>query len=329
MKNFTTISDQINILKNRKLIFLDEENAKRHLRRYGYYEIINGYKDCFLQQANPDLYKANITFEQIYALYELDKSLQSAVRDATLEFELLLKSAMSYVIAENFGDVESDYLDPKNYKTGKFKRIDTTTNNPIYALDEIISKFYKISNDNIEPFQHYRSTHGHIPPWILFKGATFGNMKIFFQLQKSNIKDEIISIILGVPVALIAGSKNTKELFSDMLDVSYKFRNRSAHSGRIFNYRPDSKVRFQNSFHTSINISSVDYRQGFGNNDIYTLNYLLKVIEASKPHFILTTVIDISLNNYLKKYPDDREFILDSMGVPKSITKNDIQDIFS
>lgn len=47
-KPFKTIKEQIQILKSRNLIFLNEETAKNALSRYGYYEIINGYKDFFL-----------------------------------------------------------------------------------------------------------------------------------------------------------------------------------------------------------------------------------------------------------------------------------------
>ncbi|MEB3365020.1 hypothetical protein SDC49_20185 [Lactobacillus sp. R2/2] len=46
-KPFTNIDEQINILKNRYLHFENEEIAKAILRRYGYYEIINGYKSPF------------------------------------------------------------------------------------------------------------------------------------------------------------------------------------------------------------------------------------------------------------------------------------------
>ncbi|MDD7045341.1 MAG: hypothetical protein SOU08_03135 [Anaerococcus sp.] len=57
MRDFKTIDEQIKILKDRKLIFINEETAKLNLMRYGYYEIINGYKDFMLKSKNPDTYK--------------------------------------------------------------------------------------------------------------------------------------------------------------------------------------------------------------------------------------------------------------------------------
>lgn len=47
-KNFTTFEEQINILKNRNLKFTSEESALTALKRYGYYNIINGYKDPYV-----------------------------------------------------------------------------------------------------------------------------------------------------------------------------------------------------------------------------------------------------------------------------------------
>ena len=48
MKDFKTIDEQIDLLKSRNIIFEDEENAKKILLNNNYYNIINGYKDLFL-----------------------------------------------------------------------------------------------------------------------------------------------------------------------------------------------------------------------------------------------------------------------------------------
>ena len=46
--NFTTTDEQIEILKRRGLIFNDEIIAKELLQIYGYYNLINGYKDPYV-----------------------------------------------------------------------------------------------------------------------------------------------------------------------------------------------------------------------------------------------------------------------------------------
>lgn len=51
-QEFTTINQQIDLLKSRILIFKSEKNAKIILESYGYYEIINGYKNFYVEKTN-------------------------------------------------------------------------------------------------------------------------------------------------------------------------------------------------------------------------------------------------------------------------------------
>ncbi|WP_314881399.1 Abi family protein [Filifactor alocis] len=330
-KPFTTIDQQINILKKRNLLFVDEETAKRYLTQYNYYEIVNGYKECFLKQKDPDIFKDNITFDHLFSLYDLDKKIQRAVRDSTLEFEMNLKAATSYVIAEKFGVDEKVYLKRTNYKSGNFINTGNTTKNKVYEIDQVLNKFNKITKENTQPFKHYRDKHGHIPPWILVKGATLGNMKSFFKLQKSEVKNEIISIMTGIPLSIIQSpiGEEIKNLFSDTLNLCYKFRNRASHSGRIFNYKADgAKIRYNKLFHPMKGISQKDYKQGYGQNDIFTLLCTLYNISPQTPHFFLRFGIAYNLEKYLELFSDDKDFILSQMGVPNHMIGKKLDDIF-
>ena len=73
---FKTIDEQIDILKERNLNFIDKENCKKKLLEYGYYEIVNGFKDFLLKSKNPDKFNDNETFEHLFAIYELNKNIQ-------------------------------------------------------------------------------------------------------------------------------------------------------------------------------------------------------------------------------------------------------------
>ena len=94
-KPFLTIDKQIELLEQRGLLFQNKEAAKKDLLSYGYYEIINGYKDCFL--ANPldseDKFKAGITFEHIFQLFTLDRKIRSEVMSAE---DVLVNSCLSF-----------------------------------------------------------------------------------------------------------------------------------------------------------------------------------------------------------------------------------------
>ena len=115
-KNFTTFEQQINILKKRNLKFINEENAYHLLKRFGYYNIINGYKDPYItkQENGEEFYQDGVTFEQIFSLYQLDRNLRHAVINSMLEIEDNLRNVVAHIIAESFTAEEIKYLDRTN-----------------------------------------------------------------------------------------------------------------------------------------------------------------------------------------------------------------------
>ncbi len=329
-KPFKTIEEQINILKSRNLGFYDEESAKRHLLRYGYYEIVNGYKDCLLETRDPDRFWSGSTFEHLFSLYELDKNFQRGVRDSILEFELTLKNAISYVLSSKFGVDKSNYLKRTNYQSGKYCGYNDPTGKRIYEIDQLIKKLDKIASDDIQPFKHYRDKHGHVPLWILFKGATLGNMCKLFSLLKSDMKEEVISIMMGIPAPIVNLSTETKNLFTDLLALCNKFRNRASHSGRIFNYRAEkTTIRYNATLHPVIGISKSSYKNGRGKNDLFVLLCALEKIQSPSPHFYLRFNLEYHLKKHLELFPNDKDFLLTEIGVPKTLINKDIEEIFS
>ena len=67
-KPFKTVDEQISLLKERRLNFINLPAARQLLKEYGYYEIVNGYKKPFLKNPNNDDegYKDNENFEHIF-----------------------------------------------------------------------------------------------------------------------------------------------------------------------------------------------------------------------------------------------------------------------
>ena len=51
-KPFKTVDEQISLLKERRLNFINLPAARQLLKEYGYYEIVNGYKKPFLKNPN-------------------------------------------------------------------------------------------------------------------------------------------------------------------------------------------------------------------------------------------------------------------------------------
>lgn len=322
MKPFADETKQIDILKSRKLDFLDENRAKRVLKRYGYYEIVNGYKMFLLDDDNTkERYKLGATFEHLTSLYELDKSIRNGVIQASLEIELSLRTAIAYTLAEDFGVEERQYLYYRNFRQG-----DTTWSNdhPTNERAILLNKLNHILSRNIEPLNHYRNNHGHIPPWILLKESTFGNLKYIFKLLKGPQKDKVISICYGIEISDV--TDDLKALFKDTLSVVNSFRNRSAHSGRIFNFKSSiHKIGYNRTFHNKINITEAHYRRGLGQSDLYTLSKILSYFENGMAKINLDFYISYPIKKHCENYKEDLELLANEMNYPLDELKQELE----
>ncbi|MFS1664415.1 Abi family protein [Streptococcus sp. zg-JUN1979] len=320
-KPFKTIDEQLDILKSRHLTIDNEQLARKVLQTYGYYEIVNGYKIFLLKESETDIFKDGETFSHLYSLYELDKNIRDAVLKATLEIELSLRTAIAYTIAEDFGEEQTNYLNPRHYRRGK-KRVNSNQ----YPLYQLLKKLDNISNDNIEPYKHYRDCHGNIPPWILLKGTSFGNLVTFFKLLKPDQKAKVIAMCTSVPINYI--SESVKNLFIDSLQLIHSYRNRAAHSGRLFNYRSAKTMRYNEVLHKQLmNITENDYQNGIGQTGLYTLQNILLLFKNEQAIHSLKFYVYYFINEHCQKYSNDFQLLCDSTMIDKNNMEKEITNL--
>lgn len=329
-KVFKSIGDQIELLKSRNLKFIDEDICKRNLYMYGYYEIVNGYKFFLLDEnetkkRNEDWYKEDSYFEQIFARFKLDKDIRNSILEATLEIECSLRSALSYTIAEKHGYKESDYLIKTHYNKGKVTR-DQYGNIKYFKIDQLFEKFTNILEDDVQPIKHYRDMHKNVPPWILLKGATFGNLVNFLKLQKANEKNKILSIISGIDEEEFKNNDALKSFYIDILFLCHKFRNRAAHTGRIYNYfTQDSQIKYFKPFYDKIGISKTAYQKNNSvKSDFSALYFALDELENKRAFIGLRVSLSYHLKEHLNAFPSDGKMILRGMGFPEGYKLEDI-----
>ena len=70
------------------------------LERKGYYNIINAFKNLFLDPIDSKRYIQNTTFEEIYSVYKFDICLRNLFLKYILIFENEFKSLMVNVIVD-------------------------------------------------------------------------------------------------------------------------------------------------------------------------------------------------------------------------------------
>ncbi len=323
-KPFKTIEQQIAILKERHLLFHDEETARKNLKRYGYYEIINGYKDNFMIDPNDDEqgFKSNISFDHIYQLFAADQHLRAATIEALEYFEANLRQVVAYVVSKNISYNQHEYIDRRKYNHGQRFRI---RRGYTYPVDKLMNTLNKITNRNDQPFKHYRQDHGNVPPWIVVKRLSLGNLIWWTKLLKNTEKTEVISRMMGLPIEIVQSNEELREIFGDYLSLLLDYRNIAAHGGRIYNhysrkhcltYRGELYARY-------FRVTSEDYRLGKGQSRLGVLLQGLDLFENKEPYYTLYANINFILQRYLKLYPQDQAYLLDAMEIDQSILNDE------
>lgn len=222
MKEFKTNDELIDYLKTKGVIIRNKKYALEKIERYTYYSIINTYKDVFKTN---DSYKPNVTFNEIYSLYEFDKNLRNIFLKYSLEIENSIKSIMSNTIACKYGI--KDYLTKDNFDLNA----DSQT---VQLLIDSCNKEIKDNYGKHNAITHYVDKYGFVPPFVLVKILSFGTTSRYYGLLKQidrqdiskyfNIKHKILKQIL-VNLTLI--------------------RNHCAHSNRLFTFHSKFMISFK------------------------------------------------------------------------------------
>ena len=96
MKENKTNDYLLNYLQSKGVNINNKAFALEKLERYTYYSIINTYKEIFKEKGK---YISNVSFEEIYDLFEFDKNLKSIFLKYSLEIEYVIKSIIANTIS--------------------------------------------------------------------------------------------------------------------------------------------------------------------------------------------------------------------------------------
>ncbi|MGT2936008.1 Abi family protein [Streptococcus castoreus] len=304
-KPFKTFEEQIEILKSRNLSFINETAAIHILSTYSYYEIVNGYKDVGILEG--ETYKDGVTFEQLFSLFLMDKHIRSAISKAIHELEAHLRTALSYTVSKHYTSEQSQYLNRRNFERGNTKYGKS-------QRSQLLEKCQRIIQDNSQPYKHYRESHGNIPPWILVKGMTFGNLITFYKLQKNEVKLDVISMMTDIPKELI--TEDIKDMVINIFYFLLAHRNRTAHISRSYNFVTEkNKIRYSKKFHDRMGVTKDEYNNGNGQNGLSTLVYAMTWFKThGQPVAELNYSLTKAVDDYLRLYPADKEFITAQIG---------------
>ena len=269
MKEFKDIDEQINLLKSRNIIFENEEEAKKILLHNNYYNIINGYKDLFLDEQDSSIYKFGTNFNEIYALYEFDRQLRNIFLEYILKFENSLRALIAYYFSEQYGN--DNYLKLNNFETFENVNVNNDTKQKnIKYIQSLIGNINKNIASNIENkyINHYIINYGFVPLWVLVNILSFGDICNFYRLMKQRERTKI-AIELNI---------NEADLYS-LLNILTKTRNLCAHDERLYNYKFPTYTSINDTkYHQMMNLPIDNGRYEIGKNDLFAVVITLKLL---------------------------------------------------
>ena len=270
MKEFKTIDEQIELLKNRGLNFINEQNAIQILKTNNYYNVINGYKKLFIKENKDDIFIDGATFEEIYSLYEFDRRLRNIFLESILKIENSLRTLVSYYFSMHHG--YDNYLRLDNFENFKDIKVNAKTKeNQIRYIQNLIGTINKKIANAISSksyVQHYMIDYGYIPMWVLVNIMSFGDICNFLKLMKQNER------------ILISKEFNIMEFdLTNLVGILAHTRNLCAHDERLYDYIfPTSKTINDNIYHKKLKISLANNRYKKGKNDLFAVVIALKIL---------------------------------------------------
>lgn len=248
-KPFRTIDEQIRILQSRG-VETDSDTAFV-LGREGYYSVVNGYKDLFLDReatrdAGCDTYAEGTTFSDIYRLFTFDRDLRLTMFRYFAEAEAALKTACAYEISRAHPNEVEPYLDPRNYRQERSynKRVKRFVD----ELDGILHpKPHSGRLFKREYIEHYALRHDGVPLWVLTNFLMLGQTFKLYEYQTESMRNAIAK---NFSEMYTWTHREKKRISEKRLRLAYDhikdFRNICAHDERLFCARvsPSSDISF-------------------------------------------------------------------------------------
>jgi len=211
-KQIQTFADQIKLLKQRGMTFINEVDAEAWLKRVSYYRM-SGYWYSFLADKERHIFKFGTTFDQVTTLYEFDGNLRRLVMSYIERVEVAVRTQMTYILSLASGGFW--FENPALFSN-------TTLHTK--SLQSISDEYNRSDEQFVKSFKRkYIDTFP--PSWITMEITTFGTMSILYQHLKPGLPKRDVAAVFGV----------SDTVFASWLHTLVYVRNLCAHHSRLWN----------------------------------------------------------------------------------------------
>ncbi len=213
-----SLSEQVDKLESKGMLFDDREEAERFLRDVSYYRLrayTYPFQDNSENGGHLFLLK-DIRFKDIQDLYVFDRDLRSLVFDSIARIEVSLRARLTQIYSESTRSGHW-FLDEKFYRCNYNNLLDDIT--------------YDVKRSNEDFIKHYSNKYDEptIPPsWMSLEVVSFGTLSRLYQSLKKNENKKRLAQSYGIVDIIV---------FENWLHAISNLRNCCAHHGRIWNRR--------------------------------------------------------------------------------------------
>lgn len=239
----TTVTEQIQKLSERGMVFDDYEKAKEILLDIGYYRL--GFYWNPFEIDKKHNFAAGTKFSDAVQLYYLDVDLKNILNKALNRIEINLRTQIIYFVSNANQD------NPTWFASKKVMNSNFVDELPIHYNER-----FKRNNKPIKKHHIKYPNDIYAPAWKTLEFMTFGTIeKIYISLNEENLKKQIANLY---------GIKKVK-VFQNFLKTVIFIRNICAHSGILYDSNTPKGIE------TTQLIS-------FNNNNRHSLDSSMKVI---------------------------------------------------
>ena len=212
------VTEQIELLASRGLIFLDKDAATHHLQFINYYRL-SGYTVSFEEPTSTKIrthqFKAGTTFESVLGLYQFDSKLRAIVMSAIEKIEVGIRTQICLHMANTHQDSHW-HLNSMLFKVE-------------FAHDVFVRKCEIEQQSSKEHFvRHYLSMYDKpplVPSWMIIELLPMGSWSVVYKHLRHSTDRKLISRTFGL----------SPQNLESWLHVLTYIRNLCAHHSRLWN----------------------------------------------------------------------------------------------
>jgi abortive infection bacteriophage resistance protein len=278
-KNATSISQQIEILKNRGLVINDDSFAEHMLANISYYRL-GEYWYVMQDDKENHTFKPNSVFEDVIALYNFDRELRFLLFDVIERIEISLRTKMIYHLSHEVSPWWFQNFDLFDDSKALVKTLSGLEQELERTKEPTITKHKKKHKDD-KRFP---------PAWKSLEQTSFGTLSKLYGNLKNTVKSKDI-------IAKEFGAVNHTYLPSWLQSIT-QIRNFCAHHSRLWNKNLPSTLKLLSKppYKWIVDVPNQnDFQYLYIH--LCILRYMLNIIE---PH----NQFNLRLKDLFVKYPN-------------------------